>query len=80
MTEWVDSVDTLDEVIEVSFFHVSEGKGRHVQGMHWTLQPLYCILTLRLTGPVKEFMQAEMKKGIIRGATRSQGKGSKWPS
>ena len=37
--------------------------------MQWARKQLYYVLTQKLTGQVKEFTQAEMGKGIIRGAT-----------
>ena len=56
ITQWVDSLDTLDETTEANFLVWVRTKGQNV-------------LTQKLTGQVKEFTQAEMGKGIIRGAT-----------
>ena len=69
ITQWVDSLDTLDEITEANFLLWVRTKGQNVLDMHWALKQLYYVLTQKLTGQVKEFTQAEMGKGIIRGAT-----------
>ena len=56
VVEWVDSLDSLGT------------KDQHVLDMQWALKQLY-VLTLQLTGQVKEFTLVETGKGIIRGAT-----------
>ena len=69
IARWVDSLDTLDEVTEDNFSACVRTKGQHVLDIQWALKQLYFVLTQKLTGQVKEFTQAEMGKGIIRGAT-----------
>ena len=69
ITQWVDSLDTLDEITEANFLVWVRTKGQNVLDMQWPLKQLYCVLTQKLTGQVKEFTQSEMGKGIIRGAT-----------
>ena len=69
ITQWVDSLDTMDEITEANFFAWVRTKGQNVLDMQWALKQLYYVLTQKLTGQVKEFTQAEMGKGIIRGAT-----------
>ena len=68
-TLWVDSLDTLDEVIEDNFSAWVRTKAQNVLDMQRALQQLYYVLTQKLTGQVKEFTQAEVGKGINRGAT-----------
>ena len=68
ITRWVDSLDTLDETTEANFLAWVRTKGQNVLDMQWALKQLYYVLTQKLTGQVKEFTQAEMGKGIIRGA------------
>ena len=62
-------LDTLDEVTEANFLAWVRMKGQNVLDIQWALKQLYYVLTQKLTGEVKEFTQAEMGKGIIRGAT-----------
>ena len=69
ITQWVDSLDTLDQIIEANFLVWVRTKGQNVLDMQWALKQLYYVLTQKLIGQVKEFTQAEMVKGIIRGAT-----------
>ena len=69
ISQWVDSLDTLDEITEANFLAWVRTKGQNVLDMQWALKQLYYVLTQKLTGQVKEFTQAEMGKGIIRGAT-----------
>ena len=69
ITQWVDSLDTLDEITEANFLAWVRTKGQNVLDMQWALKQLYYVLTQKLTEQVKEFTQAEMGKGIIRGAT-----------
>ena len=69
ITQWVDSLDTLHEITEANFLVWVRTKGQNVLDMQWALKQLYYVLTQKLTGQVKEFTQAEMGKGIIRGAT-----------
>ena len=69
ITQWVDSLDTLDEITEANFSAWVRTKGQHVLDMRWALKQLYYVLTQKLTGQVKEFTQAEMGTGIIRGST-----------
>ena len=69
ITQWVDSLDTLDENTEANFLAWVRTKGQNVLDMQWALKQLYYVLTQKLTGQVKEFTQAEMGKGVIRGAT-----------
>ena len=69
ITQWVDSLDTLDEITEANFLVWVRTKGQNVLDMQWALKQLYYVLTQKLIGQVKEFTQAEMGKGIIRGAT-----------
>ena len=69
ITQWVDSLDALDEITEANSLVWVRTKGQNVLDMQCALKQLYYVLTQKLTGQVKEFTQAEMGKGIIRGAT-----------
>ena len=59
-TQWVDSLDTLDEATEANFSAWEQTKDQHVLDMEWALQQLYYVLTEKLTGQMKEFAQANM--------------------
>ena len=61
--EWVDSLDTLDEVTEANFLAWVRTKGQHVQDTQWALKQLYHVLTQKLTGQVKEFHSGRDGKG-----------------
>ena len=62
-TLWVDSLDTLDEVIEDNFSAWVRTKGQNVLDMQWALKQLYYVLTQKLIGKMKEFTRAEMGEG-----------------
>ena len=68
-TEWVESLDTLDEVTEANFFAWIKTNGENVLDMHWALKQLHNVLTQKVTGQVNKFTQAEMGKEAIQGAT-----------
>ena len=63
ITQWVDSLDTLDQVTEANFMVWVNTKGQNVLDMQRALKQLYYVLTQKLTEQVKEFSQAEMGKG-----------------
>ena len=69
ITQWVDSLDTLDEITEANLLAWVRTKGQKRAGHAVALKQLHHVLTQKLTGQVTEFTLAEMGKGIIRGAT-----------
>ena len=61
-TEWVEYLDTLDEVTEANFLAWVKTNGENVLDMHWALKQLRNVLTQKVTGQVNKFTQAEMGK------------------
>ena len=69
ITSWVDTLEKPEQITEQAFQQWVSASGQNPLDMQWALKQLFYLLTAKLTGALKDIAQAEMGKGIVRGAT-----------